>query len=38
MKCREGLLAPGCRHLFIPGAMVLIEVDAIPVLGTGKLD
>ncbi len=34
----EGLRAAGLPNLFIPGRDAFIEVDEIPVLGTGKLD
>lgn len=37
-EIREGLRAAGLPNLFIPGSDGFIEVDAIPVLGTGKLD
>lgn len=37
-EIREGLSAAGLPNLFIPGADAFIEVDAIPMLGTGKLD
>jgi acyl-[acyl-carrier-protein]-phospholipid O-acyltransferase/long-chain-fatty-acid--[acyl-carrier-protein] ligase len=35
---RKGLTAAGLPNLFIPSADSFIEVDALPILGTGKLD
>ncbi|MEM6365260.1 MAG: AMP-binding protein [Planctomycetota bacterium] len=35
---REGLTAAGLPNLFVPAPDSFIEVDAIPILGTGKLD
>jgi acyl-[acyl-carrier-protein]-phospholipid O-acyltransferase / long-chain-fatty-acid--[acyl-carrier-protein] ligase len=35
---RKGLTAAGLPNLFIPAADSFIEVDALPILGTGKLD
>lgn len=35
---RDGLREQGCPNLWIPGADSFIEVDAIPLLGTGKFD
>ncbi|MDX1947628.1 MAG: AMP-binding protein, partial [Pirellulaceae bacterium] len=35
---RKGLTAAGLPNLFIPGADSFFEVEAIPILGTGKLD
>jgi acyl-[acyl-carrier-protein]-phospholipid O-acyltransferase/long-chain-fatty-acid--[acyl-carrier-protein] ligase len=37
-ELRKGLSAAGLPNLFIPGADSFIEVEAIPILGTGKLD
>ena len=37
-EIRQGLQEAGLPNLFIPGADGFIEVDAIPMLGTGKLD
>ncbi|EMI57339.1 AMP-binding protein [Rhodopirellula sallentina] len=37
-EMREGLRAAGLPNLFIPGTDSFIEVDEIPLLGTGKLD
>ena len=37
-ELREGLKASGLPNLFIPAADGFIEVAAIPLLGTGKLD
>ncbi|WP_404305778.1 AMP-binding protein [Neorhodopirellula lusitana] len=37
-ELREGLRAAGLPNLFVPGADGFYEVDAIPMLGTGKLD
>jgi acyl-[acyl-carrier-protein]-phospholipid O-acyltransferase/long-chain-fatty-acid--[acyl-carrier-protein] ligase len=37
-ELREGLKQAGLPNLFIPSADSFIEVDSIPVLGTGKLD
>jgi acyl-[acyl-carrier-protein]-phospholipid O-acyltransferase/long-chain-fatty-acid--[acyl-carrier-protein] ligase len=37
-ELRKGLSAAGLPNLFIPSADSFIEVDAIPILGTGKLD
>ncbi len=34
----EGLTAAGLPNLYIPSANNFVEVDALPVLGTGKLD
>ncbi len=35
---RKGLTAAGLPNLFIPSADSFIEVEALPILGTGKLD
>ncbi len=35
---RAAMLAEGFPHLWIPGANAFREVEAIPLLGTGKLD
>jgi acyl-[acyl-carrier-protein]-phospholipid O-acyltransferase/long-chain-fatty-acid--[acyl-carrier-protein] ligase len=35
---RKGLTAAGLPNLFVPSADSFIEVDALPILGTGKLD
>src|SRR5690606_16329444 len=35
---RAGLRASGLPNLYIPGNEGFIQVDAIPLLGTGKLD
>lgn len=35
---RDGLKAAGLPNLFIPAADSFLEVEAIPLLGTGKLD
>jgi acyl-[acyl-carrier-protein]-phospholipid O-acyltransferase/long-chain-fatty-acid--[acyl-carrier-protein] ligase len=35
---RKGLTAAGLPNLFIPSADSFIQVDALPILGTGKLD
>ncbi len=35
---REGLTAAGLPNLFIPARDAFVEVDGIPMLGTGKLD
>jgi acyl-[acyl-carrier-protein]-phospholipid O-acyltransferase / long-chain-fatty-acid--[acyl-carrier-protein] ligase len=35
---RKGLAAAGLPNLFIPAADGFIEVESLPVLGTGKLD
>jgi acyl-[acyl-carrier-protein]-phospholipid O-acyltransferase/long-chain-fatty-acid--[acyl-carrier-protein] ligase len=37
-ELRKGLTEAGLPNLFIPGADGFIEVDALPILGTGKLD
>jgi acyl-[acyl-carrier-protein]-phospholipid O-acyltransferase/long-chain-fatty-acid--[acyl-carrier-protein] ligase len=37
-QLRRGLTEAGLPNLFIPGADGFIEVDKLPVLGTGKLD
>jgi acyl-[acyl-carrier-protein]-phospholipid O-acyltransferase/long-chain-fatty-acid--[acyl-carrier-protein] ligase len=37
-ELRKGLSAAGLPNLFIPSADSFIEVEAIPILGTGKLD
>lgn len=37
-ELRRGLIAAGLPNLFIPAAECFVEVDAIPVLGSGKLD
>jgi acyl-[acyl-carrier-protein]-phospholipid O-acyltransferase/long-chain-fatty-acid--[acyl-carrier-protein] ligase len=37
-QIRAGLTAAGLPNLFIPAADSFFEVEAIPVLGTGKLD
>ncbi|MEX2027510.1 MAG: acyl-[ACP]--phospholipid O-acyltransferase, partial [Pirellulaceae bacterium] len=37
-ELRKGLSAAGLPNLFIPSADSFLEVDAIPILGTGKLD
>ena len=34
----EGLRKAGLPNLFIPSADSFVEVDEIPMLGTGKLD
>src|SRR5207249_885278 len=35
---RKGLTQAGLPNLFIPAADSFIEIDALPILGTGKLD
>ena len=35
---RKGLTAAGLPNLFIPSADSFLEIDALPILGTGKLD
>ena len=35
---REGLSAAGLPNLFVPSSDAFIEVESIPMLGTGKLD
>jgi acyl-[acyl-carrier-protein]-phospholipid O-acyltransferase/long-chain-fatty-acid--[acyl-carrier-protein] ligase len=37
-ELRKGLTAVGLPNLFIPAADGFIEVEALPILGTGKLD
>ena len=37
-QLRKGLTAAGLPNLFIPSADSFIEVEALPILGTGKLD
>src|SRR5205085_7525591 len=37
-ELRKGLTEAGLPNLFIPSADSFFEVDALPVLGTGKLD
>ncbi len=37
-EIRNGLKAQGCPNLWIPGSDGFVEVDAIPLLGTGKFD
>ncbi len=37
-ELRKGLSAAGLPNLFIPGQDCFVEVDTIPLLGTGKLD
>jgi acyl-[acyl-carrier-protein]-phospholipid O-acyltransferase/long-chain-fatty-acid--[acyl-carrier-protein] ligase len=37
-QLNEGLAAAGLPNLFIPSPGAYVEVDEIPVLGTGKLD
>ena len=37
-ELRKGLSASGLPNLFIPSADSFIEVESIPILGTGKLD
>lgn len=37
-ELRKGLSAAGLPNLFIPSADSFIEVESIPILGTGKLD
>ncbi|TWU01420.1 AMP-binding protein [Neorhodopirellula pilleata] len=37
-ELRDGLKASGLPNLFIPGTEGFIEVETIPLLGTGKLD
>ena len=37
-ELREGLVDAGLPNIFIPSADSFFEVDAIPILGTGKLD
>jgi acyl-[acyl-carrier-protein]-phospholipid O-acyltransferase/long-chain-fatty-acid--[acyl-carrier-protein] ligase len=37
-ELRKGLTEAGLPNLFIPGADGFIEVDSLPILGTGKLD
>lgn len=37
-EIRAGLRASGLSNLFIPGNDGFVRVDAIPILGTGKLD
>ena len=37
-ELRKGLTAAGLPNLFIPGADSFIEVEELPILGTGKLD
>jgi acyl-[acyl-carrier-protein]-phospholipid O-acyltransferase/long-chain-fatty-acid--[acyl-carrier-protein] ligase len=37
-ELRKGLTEAGLPNLFIPGADGFIEVDELPILGTGKLD
>jgi Acyl-CoA synthetases (AMP-forming)/AMP-acid ligases II len=37
-ELRKGLTAAGLPNLFIPAADGFVEVDALPILGTGKLD
>jgi acyl-[acyl-carrier-protein]-phospholipid O-acyltransferase/long-chain-fatty-acid--[acyl-carrier-protein] ligase len=34
----KGLIAAGLPNLWIPSADAFLEVEAIPILGTGKLD
>ncbi len=38
MPSRKGLSQAGLPNLFIPSEDSFIEVDEIPMLGTGKLD
>ena len=35
---RKGLTEAGLPNLFIPGSDSFIEVESLPVLGTGKVD
>jgi acyl-[acyl-carrier-protein]-phospholipid O-acyltransferase/long-chain-fatty-acid--[acyl-carrier-protein] ligase len=35
---REALKAEGLPNLWIPGSEMFFRIDAIPVLGSGKLD
>lgn len=37
-ELRKGLTAAGLPNLFIPGADGFIQVESLPILGTGKLD
>lgn len=37
-RLREGLIAAGLPNLFIPARDSFYEVDAVPLLGSGKLD
>jgi acyl-[acyl-carrier-protein]-phospholipid O-acyltransferase/long-chain-fatty-acid--[acyl-carrier-protein] ligase len=37
-ELRKGLAEAGLPNLFIPGTDGFIEVEALPILGTGKLD
>jgi acyl-[acyl-carrier-protein]-phospholipid O-acyltransferase/long-chain-fatty-acid--[acyl-carrier-protein] ligase len=37
-ELRKGLAEAGLPNLFIPAADGFIEVEALPILGTGKLD
>ena len=37
-ELRRGLAAAGLPNLFIPATDGFIEVESIPILGTGKLD
>ena len=37
-ELRKGLTEAGLPNLFIPGSDSFIEVESLPVLGTGKVD
>ena len=37
-QLREGLTSAGLPNIFVPSADSFMEVDAIPILGTGKVD
>ena len=37
-ELRQGLTAAGLPNLFIPSADSFFEIEAVPILGTGKLD
>ena len=37
-ELRKGLTAAGLPNLFVPGADGFIEVESLPILGSGKLD
>lgn len=37
-ELRRGLSAAGLPNLYIPAANAFVEVEALPLIGTGKLD